>query len=140
MADFSDVGYASDVESIDSEGSMNFSGTRLRQEHRQGLDVQILDRLTPEDEPPGTSVYSFSEGGDFDMQLGSDDEPSGLEGRDAQQEGNIGMDVDDQALAGWMWQGQEGESLMDKQIGDGMYWLHLVQNNSYTTDSSFVSN
>lgn len=48
----------------------------LLQEYHSELDVQIFGRLAPENEPPGTSVHSFSDGGDLEMQLGFEDKPS----------------------------------------------------------------
>lgn len=134
MADFSDVEYTSEVDSIDSAGHADLSYVHLRQDYHQQLDVQILDRLTPDNEPPGTSVYSFSEGGDFDMQLSFDDEQSGSDNRDAEQGDDIDMDVsvDDQDLGGWMWQDQDGEVLMEGQGSEGKCLDYPTEDPSWT--------
>lgn len=128
MADFSNVEYTSELDSISSKGHTHFSGPHLRQNYHQEIDVQILDHLTPENEPPGTSVYSFSEGGDFDMQIDFIDKPSGLENHGAEQEDDIGMDVGTQDLSGWIWQDQEGDISMDRQVAsEGKCLRHLVK-------------
>lgn len=97
-----------------SDQLLNSEGLHLAQDYHRDEDVQILERLIPETEPAGTSVYSFSEGGDFDMQQDLQNELLSMEGSPVSDHGySQAMDVDEDDIEGWMWpDGNHNDGMM----------------------------